>query len=159
MKTGEYQKWIAYPPDASDKIAATLLKLTYSLCYSMFRRAGGVKQEAIGLIHRSMRKGEEIFQAEKKHLLKGENIWTQFLLDDERLRALLLKFPNGPLFKVLDLIREEEEENAIVPFDPIGQENLPSRIYQIEGVGKGIDVIRCPFSCAPIVHQQSGDCR
>lgn len=144
MRTNEYQKWIAYPPDSSDKIAATLLRLTHSLCYSMFRRVGGIRQEAIGLIHRSMRKGEEIFQAEKKHLLKGENIWNQFLLDDERLRALLLKFPNGPLFKILDLIREEEEEDKIVPFDPIGQENLPSTIYQVESGNKRIDVIRCP---------------
>jgi hypothetical protein len=144
MRMGEYQKWMAYPPDASDKTAAILLKLTHSLCYSFFWRAGGVMQESIGLIHRTMRKGEEIFQAEKKHLLKGDNMWNQFLLDDERFRALLLKFPNGPLFKILDLIREEQEEDAIVPYDPIGQENLPSRIYQIEKNEKRIDVIRCP---------------
>ena len=144
MRTGEYQKWMAYPPDSSDKTAMLLLRLTHYLCYSFFRRVGGVRQESIGLLHRTMRKGEEIFQAEKKHLLKGDSIWNQFLLDDERLRALLLKFPNGPLFKILDLIREESEEDAIVPFDPIGQENLPSRIYQIESNGKQIDAIRCP---------------
>lgn len=144
MRTGEYQKWMAYPPDSSDKIAAILLRLTHSLCYSFFRRVGGVKQESIGLIHRTMRKGEEIFQAEKKHLLKGESVWNQFLLDDERFRALLLKFPNGPLFKILDLIREEQEEDATVPFDPIGQENLPSRCFQIAAKGKQIDMIRCP---------------
>lgn len=144
MRTGEYQKWMAYPPDSSDKSALTLLKLTHTLCYSFFRRVGGVKQEAIGLIHRTMRKGEEIFQAEKKHLMKGDAFWNQFLLDDERLRALLLKFPNGPLFKILDLIREEQEEDISVPFDPIGQENLPSRIYQIYKQDKQIDVIRCP---------------
>jgi len=144
MRTGEYQKWMAYPPDSSDKTALVLLRLVHSLCHSFFRRAGGIRQEAIGLIHRTMRRGEEIFQAENKHLLKGENIWNQFLLEDERLRTLLLKFPNGPLFKILDLIREEQGEDAMIPFDPIGQENWPSRLYQIEKKGKAIDCLRCP---------------
>jgi hypothetical protein len=144
LKTAEYQKWIAYPPDPSDKTAALLLRLIHSLCYSFFMRAGGVRQESIGLIHRTMRRGEEISQVEKKQLSKGENIWNQFLLDDESLRTLLLQFPNGPLFKILDLIREQQDEGVSVPFDPIGQENLPSRLYQIQWEKKKIDVIRCP---------------
>jgi hypothetical protein len=57
---------------------------------------------------------------------------------------LLLKFPNGPLFKILDLIREEGQDDASVPFDPIGQENLPCRIFQFARKEKTIDVLRCP---------------
>lgn len=144
MRTGEYQKWIAYPPDRSDKVAAVLLTLTHGLCRAFFLRVGGVKQEAIGLIHRTMRRGEEIFQAEKKQILKGDTLWNRFLLADERLRALLLQFPNGPLFKILDLIREEQEEDAAVPFDPLVQENLPSRLYQMKWKEKTVDVIRMP---------------
>ena len=48
------------------------------------------------------------------------------------------------MFKILDLIREEQEEDAIIPFDPIGQENLPSRIYEVQRKGKKIDVLRIP---------------
>ena len=91
-----------------------------------------------------MRRGEEIKQKEKQHLLKGETVWNQFLIDDEKFRTLLSKFPNGPLLKILDLIREEQEEDAIIPFDPIGQENLPSRIYEVQRKGKKIDVLRIP---------------
>jgi len=144
MKTTEYQKWIAYPPEATDKIAHNLLQLTHALAKSFFERAGGIKQESIGLIHRTMRRGEEVKQKEKSHLLKGETIWNQFLFDDEKLRSLLSKFPNGPLFKILDLIREEQEEDAIVPFDPIGQQNLPARLYQMERKGKKIEILRIP---------------
>ncbi len=144
MRTVEYQKLIAYPPDRSDKTSYLLLYLTHSLCKSFFERVGGVKLESIGLIHRAMRRGEEIKQREKEHLLKGETFWNQFLLDDERFRTLLSQFPNGPLFKILDLIREEQEEDTIIPFDPIGQENFPSRIYEIDRRGKKIDVLRIP---------------
>lgn len=144
MRTSEYQKWIAYPPDASDKNAHLLLYLTHALARSFFERVGGVKLESIGLIHRSMRRGEEIKQKSKEHLARGDTVWNQFMLDDEKFRTLLDKFPNGPLFKVLDLIREEQEEDAMVPFDPIGQENFPSRIYEMGRKGKKIDVIRLP---------------
>ncbi len=143
MRTSEYQKLIAYLPDKSDRVSYLLLDLVHSLSRSLFERVGGVKLESIGLIHRTMRRGEEIKQKSKEHLLKGETLWNQFLLDDEKYRTLLAQFPNGPLFKILDLIREEEEETAI-PFDPIGQENLPSRLYEIQRKGKKIDLLRLP---------------
>lgn len=144
MKTSEYQKWIAYPPEKSDKVAPVLLYLVHSLCRAFFERVGGVKLETIGLIHRTMRRGEEIKQKDHQKLLKGETVWNQFLLDDEKYRTLLAKFPNGPLFKILDLIREEQDEDTIIPFDPIGQENFPSRIFEVQIKGKKIDVLHIP---------------
>lgn len=142
METGEYHKWIAYPPDQDEKIASTLLHLTHELCRNFFFRMGGVKQEVIGLIHRTMRKGEEACPMTKPSLQKGESLWTRLLIDDEQLRARLAKFPNGPLFKILDLVREEREEDQIVPFDPISQGNLPFRLYQIQDKKKQIDILR-----------------
>jgi hypothetical protein len=142
LKTTEYQKMIAYPPEKSDKISHLLLHLAHELCRGFFHRTGGVKQEAIGLIHRTMRRGEEL--QTKKQMIKGDTVWNQLLVDDEKFRTLLAKFPNGPLFKILDLVREEQEEDAIVPFDPIGQENLPSCLYEIHKKGKKAIVLRSP---------------
>ncbi len=142
MKTSEYQKWIAYPPDKADKTAFVLLHLTHQLCRSFFHRVGGVKQEAIGLIHRTMRRGVEL--QSKNQIKKGETLWNQFLLDDEKLRTLLTQFPNGPLFKILDLIREEQGEDISVPFDPIGQGNLPSKLYEVQQKEKKTLVLRIP---------------
>ncbi len=139
MKTPEYQKWIAYPPEQTEKAAQTLLHLVHALCDSFFHRLGGVKQESIGLIHRTMRRGTE----KKGGSKKGESIWTQFLYDDENFRELLAKFPNGPLFKILDLIRHEEEDQ-ITPFDPIGQDNLPSKLYEMDRNGMPIEILRIP---------------
>ncbi len=144
MRSTEYQKLIAYPPDKTDKISHLLLYLTHALARGLFERVGGIRREAIGLIHRAMRRGEEIKQKGKEKLLRAETLWTHFLLDDEKLRTLLSQFPNGPLFKVLDLVREEKEENAIIAFDPIGQENFPSRVYELRMKGKKIDVLRIP---------------
>ncbi len=142
VNTKEYQKAIAYGTE-DDKVLTLLMQLTHTLAYAFFRRVGGIKQEVIGLIHRTMRKGEEK-DASKKKLSKEESVWNAFLQGDERIRTFFLQFPNGPLFKILDLIREEEEENIQIPFDPIVQGNLPSSIYKIKHKEKEMIVMRIP---------------
>lgn len=141
MRTDEYQKWIAYPPESGDKTARLLLQLTHALCEALFRRRGGVKQESIGLIHRTMRRGIEDSKIPKQ---RGDTPWTQFLLEDENFRNLLTHFPNGPLLKVLDLIREDQDEERPIPFDPIGQGNLPLELYSLEANQKTVEVLRIP---------------
>ncbi len=149
MNSDEYQKYIAYPEEAGDKTAELLLHLTHALSQAFFYRLGGVRQEAIGLIHRCMRKGEE---ADRKTSLKGDTIWNRLLIDDEKFRSLLTLFPNGPLFKILDLIREEEPESMV--FDPLLQNNLPQKVFEITGPSKTIHVIRtaCPTRQA-LIHK------
>lgn len=139
LKTDEYQKLIAYPPEKSDKVAHLLLNLTHGLCDELFHRRGGVKQEAVGLIHRTARKGAE---QPKATLKKGASLWSQLLIDDENYRARLAKFPSGPLFKILDLIRLEEEEPT--PFDPIGQGNFPLYLFGVEIRSKQIAILHMP---------------
>ena len=140
MQTPDYQKLIAYPPDKSNKLIHNLLQLTHALCRALYFRTDGIKQEAIGLIHRSMRRGEEM----SKKGLKGDTIWNQFQIDDEKLRSLLAKFPNGPLFKVLDLIRVEQEEDVHIAFDPTGQENFPSKLFNLQMQSRPVAVLRMP---------------
>jgi hypothetical protein len=147
MKTDEYQKWIAYPLESSELVPKALLDLTHELCFAFFMHPGGIKQEAIGLIHRMMRRGEEAQKKNHQPLLKGSSFWDSLLLNDEKLRAFLGQFPNGPLFKILDLIREEKEGDIVIPFDPIGQQNFPQCLYKIERKGRDIQILHLP---API---------
>lgn len=142
MHTTEYQKLIAYPPDRTDKVSLLLLELTHMLCKAFFVRVGGVKTETIGLIHRTMRAGEEMKQKEQQKLLKGDTVWNQLLLDDEKYRKRLSFFPSGPLFKILDLIHEEQDDGIVIAFDPLVQENIPSKIYEIQVKSKKIEVLR-----------------
>lgn len=141
FRTDEYQKFIAYPPEKSEKIPHLLLNLAHMLSHELYVRAGGVKQEAVGLIHRTTRKGSE---SAKAVLKKGETIWNQLSIDDENYRSRLAKFPSGPLFKTLDLVRAEESES--VPFDPMIQGNIPMQLYSLQAKGKQIQFLRlaCP---------------
>ncbi len=141
FRTSEYQKLIAYPPESSDKVAFTLLNMVHALAKNFFLRSTGVKEEAIGLIHRTSRKGSAI---EKKSVkkVKVDSVWTEFLLEDEAYRTLLSKFPSGPLLKTLDLIREESEDS--VPFDPIAQGNYPFRLFEVGTEDGRIDFLHMP---------------
>lgn len=154
LKTNDYQKWLAYPSDSHQELSYLLISLAHRLSFAFFARPGGVKQEAIGLIHRAMRRGEELVKASKKGLSKGDSFWNQLLIDDDYFRAFLAKFPNGPLFKILDLIREEEE-GEIIPFDPLAQENFGYRLYRLETKEKTIDFLRF---ASPIRQPQINRC-
>ncbi|MDE3046313.1 MAG: hypothetical protein KGJ02_06695 [Verrucomicrobiota bacterium] len=138
LKTTEYQKLIAYPPEKNDRSAHVLLGLAHALSYGLFHRSGGIKQEAIGLIHRTARRGK------KKTASKEESLWSQFLIEDENFRSLLAKFPSGPLFKTLDLLRETETPEHPLVFDPIGQQNLPLKLFEMEMKGKRLEVLHLP---------------
>ncbi len=135
--TDEYQKFVAYPPEKSDKIAHLLLNLTHMLTHELYVRTGGVKQEAVGLIHRTTRKGSE--PASAVHA-KGDTIWSQLSIDDENYRSRLAKFPSGPLFKTLDLVRFEESEP--MPFDPIVQGNIPMELFAMNGKNRPIHFLK-----------------
>lgn len=138
MNSDEYLNFIAYPPAKGDKFPLCLLSLVHTLCEALFYRPGGVKQEVIGLLHRTMRKGEMSLPK------KGTTDWEHLLIDDEHYRACLSQFPNGPLFKVLDAIREEDKE--LSGFDPFLQGNLPQHLCQLVLFGRAVDFIRaaCP---------------
>ena len=146
LSSVEYQRMIAYPPEISDKASYALLYLTHGLCYHLFTRLGGVKQESIGLIHRTMRKGEK-----EAALPKGETVWNQCLIDDEKFRTQMSHFPNGPLFKIFDLIRETKDEDQQIPFDPIGQMNLPQKLFDLQCRKISTKMLRLPSPTTQVI--------
>ncbi len=129
LQSPEYQKWVAYPPSENDKLAHLLLDLTHILCKGLFTRKLGIQQEMDGFIHRLIRKGEELIVKEKEFpLFSKQSSFNQFVVEHEAIRKILGHYPSGPLFKTLDLIREEK----ILGFEPLMQGNFPYRLYTIE---------------------------
>lgn len=132
----EYQKLISNEKDKEDLL---LLQLAHSLVKGFFTHPGGIKEEMIGYIHRLIRKGEEV---KPKENITAESIWEHLLDNDDSIRKLLRLFPNGPMFKTLDVLREEEEE--FIAFEPMLQGNIPSKLYSFDVGSKKLDVIRMP---------------
>lgn len=143
LNTSDYERFLAYPPKEKDKAATLAMQLVHQLCYLFFTRAGAVKEEFIGLMHFMIQKGKKM---RPKNLVKPyeTSTWNEFLEDDDAIRMLLKCYPNGPLFKILDLLRSEELKEKQMAFDPIHQENYPFRIYCLSIDQGDVHCLRLP---------------
>lgn len=135
MKSEDYVKWFTYSPPTKE--SQVCMHLVAKLCFSFMHRPCGVKQEGIGLIHRTMRRGGHFLTKQEE----GENPWTRLVIDDEKFRTLLHKYPSGPMLKILEAIRHEQEDGTIVPFDPWIQGNTPQKLFTVRNGKKEIDIL------------------
>ncbi len=134
-----YQKMLSFPDNCKDSKSKCLLNLIHHLCQAFFLRSSGTISEVIGLLRLLKRKGGELRSKKGKDL----SFWNQLLQEDDDIRLILRCFPSGPLFKILDLIRNQEEGKE-VGFDPILLGNLPYILFEIDINDKKCNVTRLP---------------
>jgi hypothetical protein len=135
LESDEYQKIIAYTME--DKRSKCLVELIHILCKSLYLRNGCIKQETIGFIYLLIRKGDEL---RKFKYPKKASFWNTLLENDESIQLILNSYPNGPLMKLLDVVRLE----IPVGFDPILQDNVPMKIFEIHYEKNEMKIIRTP---------------
>ncbi len=118
LNNREYQKFVVYSSPQSKPFFQVLIDLVHALCYNLFTShlfddelKGSIKQ----MVERSEPKAPKHFS---EMLLKAH----------EALIAALKMHPNGPVFKAVDIIRDEEEYF----FDPLIQGNIPSKEWVIQ---------------------------
>ncbi|MBA3721868.1 MAG: hypothetical protein H0W88_05650 [Parachlamydiaceae bacterium] len=139
-----YQKWIAYPPKENNVIAVDTLDIIHTVCSAYYSSLQGL-EEMVSiidvLIHDSIQKVSAEHLQEAK---KIDRLWSKLGADYIAMTKLLKGHPNGPLFKVLDVL----EENALHLYDPIMQHNIPSQLFDLYVQNHRIENIRfaCPIS-------------
>jgi hypothetical protein len=131
FKSDEYIKAIS---NSCSEKELFLMSLINKFCFFLILRVSGIKQEIIGSIYRLIREGKE------KKPLQNLSFWNDILEKDDEIRSYLKKCPNGPLKKLLDVLRKDE----ILGFDPIFQGNLPEKLYEIFIKKEKIDVLAIP---------------
>lgn len=130
MKNREYQKFMIYGAPLGKPFFQDLLDLVDSLCYQLF--TAPIADEEVSTSLKQMIN-------EGRHS-KGESL-SHYLAGAYRaLNAVLQKHPNGPVFKALDLIREEE----IPLFDPIFLGNIPCQEWRFVGKDQEAIILRMP---------------
>jgi hypothetical protein len=130
LNNRDYQKFLIYSPPAGKPFFQDLLDLVHQLCYQVFT------MEALN---------EEVQHAlkqiiERIHPKKNRLLSTNLKTANLGLTEALKKHPNGPVFKVVDIIREEEEQI----FDPLYQGNIPGKEWVIFQGENEIECIRTP---------------
>lgn len=142
LTSDEYLKWIAYPPEKKEKLPHLLLNLTHLLCRGLLDHISGIKKEMIGLIHRLARLGRENQKKKDRPLFFSSSFFNELLIENEAIQELLSCYPSGPLLKILDVIRGEEEKEDF--FAPLWQQNPPYELYRIQRKKKQTKVLKIP---------------
>ncbi len=139
LNSVEYRKFIANPPDLSDRFIHSVMNLSHVLCTSFFLKVGS-RKDMVAFIHMLIEKGAKgsVTQSQTASPLA---LWNNLRDQDASIRYLLKQYPNGPLVKTVQLF---SEDNQMKGFDPIGQRNQPAQLYTIAGEELHISCIRLP---------------
>lgn len=119
LHSNDYQKMIAYPPNPSKKFMHSILELIHSLCQSLYTHINA-KKELKNMINRLIGQGTTKKRKEKRISHKLQN-------DYKSIVETLKLHPNGPMFKIFDLLQEE----TIPIFDTLFLDNIPHHLYDI----------------------------
>lgn len=137
----EYEKLMIYGPPSGKPFFQGFLNLVQRFCNSLFIETQDFQEIADSIRHLVNR---------QKH--KEEGKLSEILSQaNQALIEAFKKHPNGPVFKALDIVREEEEERV---FDPFLQGNLPSFEWSLERRGKKMHMLRMP---CPVVQEWIND--
>lgn len=113
LSNREYQRLLLYPSRDSQGFFSDFVDLVQSLCLDLFTLGSGTAEirmaikEIVGKYNRAAK------QITISEYLKSAN---------ESITKALSAHPSGPVFKALDIVREEENKY----FDPLMQGNLPT---------------------------------
>lgn len=128
LQAPEYTEARETPAEQMDPFMVTALQLAHRLSAQFFLRRPK-RAEAAALLLKLLEKAVQ----HKPLSREGKNplwLWNSLLDDDEKLRNLIKRYPNGPLMKTLDAVKEAE---GLRGFDPIIQDNLPYSLFKVEG--------------------------
>ncbi|MFT5318885.1 MAG: hypothetical protein ACI8RA_002154, partial [Chlamydiales bacterium] len=133
LHSKDYHKLMAYPPDKSKKFLQTILDLTHALCKSLYTHTPA-KQELGTMISNLLEQDSPKFEGEE--WLFADKINNSFCT----LEKLLKRHPNGPLFKVFDLLQEEN----IPIFDTLFLDNIPYALFEVYSGDHKMSQLRLP---------------
>ncbi len=133
----EYQKILAYEESEVTSASHVLLRLTHHLCKAFYLRTSGIKEEMIGFIYHLIHKGKD---RKAKKTKEPESVLAKIVENDDSMRFFLRFFPNGAIFKDLDVVRSKE----VVGFDPILQRNDPAKLYSAHIDGRVVQIVKIP---------------
>lgn len=146
LQTSTYQRWLAYPPNANDVLAHDVLEMIQTMCRTLYSGLHGLEDLVSivqSLIHESTHQQSPEHQKEVEFTKRK---WNRLASDYSAMVKLLKRHPNGPLFKVLELL----EANSYQFFDPLMQHNLPNSFFDLFISNKRVENLRF---AAPVVQE------
>ncbi|MGE3954241.1 MAG: hypothetical protein AB7F31_03460 [Parachlamydiales bacterium] len=135
LESREYQRLVAYPPTEGESWLYAAHELIGTLLYHLYTQVE-LHQEMLGVVGQIIRSGP----AHAGRGYQRGHVAEQLFEDYEAVEIALSRHPSGPLFKAVDLLREEEERTL----DLLEQGNIPYKICDLEVEEKKVALLRVP---------------
>ena len=139
LSSQEYSRFISRPPPTSERTAHALINLAHMLCTHFFMRSS-FSDEMKKLI-RSLIDGGSAGSDIQSPTHSPLSEWNVLIDEDEQIRTLLKRSPQGPLKLTIDLFAEHKQMKG---FDPLMQNNFPARFFTISNEEMHVSCLRLP---------------
>lgn len=134
--SSDYRALSDFHFEQMNQLMQGLMHFGYKLCLELFHHVES-KGPMMGLLNNLMGR---IGKGEKEKFVENNQMWTGFLEGNVHLRNVLSKYPNGPLFKLLDHFHLAEDSS----FEPLMQKHYPNLLYHIQSSRWSIEVLKVP---------------
>ncbi|MBS3904221.1 MAG: hypothetical protein KGZ39_02720 [Simkania sp.] len=143
LQVQEYQEALENRTGQIEPFITMALQLAHRLSAQFFLRKLR-RDEATGFLLKIFEKAthRQPLPQEGKNPLW---LWNHLLEEDETLHNFLKHYPNGPLMKTLDVVREIDSQ---IGFDSIANGNFPYVLFRVEGGVISTEFLHLP---APLV--------
>jgi hypothetical protein len=132
----DYRALVGFEKNQLNQLMKDLLLFGYRLCFAFFHHIES-KGPMMGFLNDLMGR---LGQGETVKFIEPSQMWTSFLEGHAHLQKVLNKYPNGPLFKLLDHFQLAEDSS----YEPLIQQHIPQSLYRIECHGWSLDVLKVP---------------
>lgn len=132
----EFEKLVIYGPPPGKPFFQNYLDLVHEFCRLLFTEKHNQTELSEAIQH----------ILERNEPKQGKQLSETLIQANKALTQAFKRHPNGPVFKAVDIVREEEERR----FDPLMQGNLPSQEWTLSHKKGEIQMVRLP---CPIVQE------
>ncbi len=145
IHSNEYKKMTSIKSESTPPLYHHCFSLIHKLCAGYFLTIS-LQKEMVSFIRRMIHVGSKMPQI-KEPSEKNPPIWKELLWEDESIRGVLQKQPNGPIRCVVESFLKGEIGKG---WDPLSHKNVPTQLFTMACKKKEISFLRMP---APLMQK------
>lgn len=138
LQSPEYKKMVATRSEGGTPLFHTCFLLVHKLCAAYFVTLS-LQKEMVAFIRRMIHVGSSMIVSQNTK--EDSSVWKELLWEDDSIRHVLQKQPNGPVRRIVESFLRGEIGRG---WDPLSHKNIPIHIFSIIGQQKEISFLRMP---------------
>ena len=140
LSSPDYERLISHSVEEIDQLTRALINLIHAFSFAFFTHSGK-KQEMLDYLHDLIKRAWDGKVPVRAKEMTTDNLMSEIFDIHDSVTEMLKKFPSGPLFKILDIFQDRNEEEG---FYPINQGNPPYYLYTFSSSAFDASCLKMP---------------